>query len=370
MKKIIFVILCIFISIISFSETIKTTNQIPEYIESIFETDDLKALFDKTSETLYSKTTFKKIIIENQLLFFSSAQAPYTNYPNEYLTNDLKIKSLENAYENSIINLQEGIEKFFDENPEEKTIIFQKLKESDNPLVKIFLTLDNLVELLARSAYIYEKRESIPLDSRSKTNENLSICLLCTPEMLFETIKTGNPFIVANDYSPPLQLLISEIKMLHSDGCRFIMLTEENKFAFVGFASAYVRKTDDPMLKAHYLENAAQISQMKAKYHLVEILNGNSNEWQKEIDEGFNQIFFDKWKAVIRDTNLESYIQSSILPPSIITKTYDSPSLKEKGYGWLYSICIFYPQTLEENIFSKEEIHLQSLIDEIVQSQK
>ena len=201
------------------------------------------------------------------------------------------------------------------------------------------------------------------------------ICFLFSFMVFSENIQTdNNSIVITNGYLTGINFVIAHIESETTEriGSRILILPVENKFAFLFWGIADVKKSEEPDEIIERREAAFEQSKLRAASFLLDYFQNNieqvsvnapqTNEMSK--DETFEAAFIDRFCQGLKENEIYyDYIASNHIPPLIIQKGFESKQYKENGYGKVYTIFAFYPEINEKTREVMKSINIKEMLE-------
>jgi len=318
--------------------------------------------------------------------FIAGATALYTVYPNINATLLAKRAAYLEAYYKAKGNMLQGLKGYFTRKQE----IFREILVSiDTPeknvgasLMSQSQTIEQGVNGLLRGYVTYEVSDDI-----TETDGTVYVSIVISPKTLQSINKVTNGIFFARTVKDGLEAVLDEIQqgVIPPVGGKVVMIPDSGESVIVGFGSAIVRYSQNTKLASEYKKAALEASKMRATQALVEILTGSSECWSSGIYEGtasgdisaeyvaINQKVKDLTEedtelkktvaAVSSNEFLNVFIKTSdytsfsqgLVPPGVIIRTAVDASVDKDGYGWAFTVAVYYPPlTLDiQNLFGQ-----------------
>jgi len=248
-------------------------------------------------------------------------------------------------------------------------------------------------QALIRGYVTYEVSES-----ESAEIGSVYVSVIITPHTLATVNQVSHAILIGDDYLSVLKIVTAN---LANDveipvGGKIIILPEYNKFALIGFGSAIAGYSDDPLLRIKDKKAAYEESRLRAVISMMEIFKGTEESWTmgitdvtkfgslkeqsdlKKINDNVENLegedtVLEKMIAkltakeflnIVEKNDLYHYYFGGSVPPGTVQITYESKQYKENGYGWIYSIAVFYPELDSKTEAINEELDIINLIQE------
>jgi len=329
--------------------------------------------------------------------YIAGATSNYKVYDNINATMIAKRIAYLNAYSKAKIRLVEGLRGFYIKRDfeMEKTVISidDENKNIGSSLMTETDKLEKVVNGLMRGFATYQVSER-EVDGVGK----VFVSLILTPYTLATVNQMGHSVLIADDYLECLKIITADLNnnLDVPVGGKIILLPKQNKFAFVAFGSAIARYSEDKFLQSEYYDAAVEASRMRAAMGMLEILNGIDESWTSGIVDstryavGQEKLDMDKitnevteldeenpilknllaktlakeFLNIFKKTDNYEYVVGGIVPPGTIQKTYETKECEENGYGWIYSIAVFYPEYEDDWEEFHQNLKIKTLIEE------
>jgi len=383
------------------STEVQTKEEISEPEDGVIEAKEImQDAFNYASQVIKDNKQGNGFFVVKQgddIGYIGAATSEYLKYENVNASLVAKRSAYLQAYYKAKANLIEGMRGFLVEHKVELEETLLILDDEEQNIGSYFMRqkeeLEKVVNGLIRGYVTYEVSE----EESAKTG-SVYVSLIITPHTLATVNQVGHSVLIGKDYLSVLNIVTAN---LENDvevpvGGKIILLPEQNKFALIGFGSAIARYSEDPLLSVKYKKAAYEESRLRAVISMMEIFKGTDESWtmgitditkigagteQKDLKEINNNVeniegedtvlenMFSKLTAkefldVIEKNDLYNYYFTGTVPPGTVQKTYDSVQYQEDGYGWVYSIAVFYPELDSKTKAINEDLDIVKLIKE------
>ncbi len=322
---------------------------------------------------------FKAVNFPSGTGYIAGATAFYEVYPNINATLIAKRAAYLEAYYKAKANMLQGLKGYFTKRETEYSNILVSIDDPEKNIGAQLMTqketIEQVVNGLLRGYVTYEV-----MDNAEDKSGQVYVSIAVTPKTLEAINQVTNGMIFSKDLSSSIQMILSEIQngVVPPVGGKIIVLPENGQTAVVSYGSAIVRYSENQKLSIEYKKAAIEASKMRSAQALLELLNGSSESWYSGIYEGtasgdvsseytsvnekiknlpdenneikkiLAQVSAKEFLDVLMKTSEYKSISQGIVPPGVIIRTAMDPSVETDGYGWVYTITVYYPElTLE-----------------------
>ena len=339
---------------------------------------------------------FQVVKFKDDTGYIAGAISDYLIFDNINATMIGKRVAYLNAYTKAKKILVDGLKGFYIQREFELEKALKTVKDENRNIGSVFLRqtneLNKVISGLMRGFVTYQVSEK-----EENGVGQVFVSLAITPQTLASVNHMGHSIIITDDYLDCFRFLAAD---LNNDldvpvGGKIILLPKQNKFAFVAFGSAIVRYSEDQLVQNEYYNAAVEASRMRSEMAMIELLNGIEEIWISgiidstrysfgeekldmdritneviELDEedstlinNFVKTTINEFLNIFKDTENYKYVIEGFVPPGTIQKTYETKNCEKNGFGWVYSMAVFYPEIEDEWEQFKQNMRITTLIE-------
>lgn len=307
--------------------------------------------------------------------YIAGATAFYTVYPNINATLLAKRAAYLEAYYKAKANMLQGLKGYFTKKETEFSDILVAIDSPEQNVGAQLMTQKETIEQVAngmlRGFVTYEV-----MDKTTDEDGQVYVSIVITPKTIATVNEVTNGIVFSKDVSYSLEQVLANIQngVVPPVGGKIIILPESGQTAVVAFGSAIVRHSQNKKLATEYKKAAIEASKMRATQSLLELLNGSNECWYSGLYEGtasgdvsseYNsinekvtdlpnennaikaavaQVSSSEFLNVFMKTSAYNSTAQGMVPAGVIIRTAVDPSVEENGYGWVYTVAVYYPE--------------------------
>jgi len=318
---------------------------------------------------------YKAVKFPSGIGYIAGATAFYTVYPNINATLLAKRAAYLEAYYKAKANMLQGLKGYFTKKTAEFSDILVAIDNTEQNVGAQLMTQTETIEQVVNGML----RGYVTYEVMDKTNEDdgqVYVSIAITPKTIATVNQVTNGIIFSRDTSYSLEQILANIQngVVPPVGGKIIILPETGQTAVVAFGSAIVRYSQNNKLATEYKKAATEASKMRATQSLLELLNGSNECWYSGLYEGtasgdvsaeytainekvtdlpdennaikatVAQVSSSEFLNVFMKTSAYKSTSQGMVPPGVIIRTAMDPSVEENGYGWVYTVAVYYPE--------------------------
>jgi len=307
--------------------------------------------------------------------YIAGATAFYTVYPNINATLLAKRAAYLEAYYKAKANMLQGLKGYFTKKETEFSDILVAIDNTEKNVGAQLMTQKETIEQVAngllRGYVTYEV-----MDEAGDEDGQVYVSIAITPKTIETVNQVTNGIIFSRDTAYSLQQILANIQngVVPPVGGKIIIMPESGQTAVVAFGSSIVRYSQNKKLATEYKKAAIEASKMRATQSLLELLKGSNECWYSGLYEGtasgdvsseYNsinekvtdlpnenneikaavaQVSSSEFLDVFMKTSAYKSTSQGMVPAGVIIQTATDPSVEENGYGWVYTVAVYYPE--------------------------
>jgi len=319
---------------------------------------------------------FKSVVFGSGIGFIAGAKVDYYLYPNINATLIGKRAAYLEAYYKAKEFMAQGLYGYETREKESMDNTLTAIDTEDQNIGSIFRTQDTTNETftsgILRGIVTYEVR-----DEAEAGKGTVYVSIAISPSTLRAVNQVTDGILLARTKEDGLGAILYEIQtgIVPPIGGKIVIFPDTGETIVVAFGSAIVRHSENTKLASEYEKVAKEASRMRAGQALVDFLKGREHTWNTSIIEdatsasGSGDLSFssineevtvvsyedEKWKStfvtalakeflsVMIRTSDYSSIGEGRVPPGVIFQTAVDESVETLGYGWAYTVAVYYP---------------------------